>query len=262
MSRYECTICGYVYDEAVGIPEAGIAPGTLREDLPDDWECPLCGAAKSDFELIEESPVGAPAGQGEVPGAAAAAPAPAAETAGSAGTDVRAESAEGAEAAVAAEADHDDDLQQMSWGELAATFSNLARGCEKQYLAREQQLFGELAAYFTGRAQAQAKPADAEQLVAQVKADIDRNHPRAEAAAKAAADRGAQRALVWSGKVERIVGTLLERYRKEGSAFLDGANVYVCTICGFVYVGENPPELCPICKVPSWKFQKIEGGRA
>lgn len=258
MSRYECAICGYVYDEAVGIPEAGIAPGTRWEDLPDDWECPLCGAAKSDFELIEESPVDAPAGRGGVDAAASEAE-PTAETAASAG--VEAESAAAPEPA-AEQADHDDDLQQMSWGELAATFSNLARGCEKQYLAREQQLFGELAAYFTGRAQAQAQPADVEQLAAQVKADIYEKNPRAEAAAKAAADRGAQRALVWSGKVERIVGTLLERYRKEGSAFLDGMNVYVCTVCGFVYVGAEPPELCPICKVPSWKFQKIEGGRA
>lgn len=242
MSRYECTICGYVYDEAVGIPEAGIAPGTLWKELPDDWECPLCGAAKSDFELIEESPVGSePVAEAGAPAAPASAAA--------------AETAE-------AEPDHEDDLQQMSWGELAATFSNLARGCEKQYLPREQQLFGELATYFTARAQAQAQPASAEDLAAQVRADIDANHLSAESAAKAAADRGAQRALVWSGKVERIVATLLERYRKEGSAFLDGMNVFVCTICGFVYVGENPPELCPVCKVPSWKFQKIEGGRA
>ncbi|MFA6688893.1 MAG: hypothetical protein WCR05_05915 [Sphaerochaetaceae bacterium] len=35
--------------------------------------------------------------------------------------------------------------------------------------------------------------------------------------------------------------------------------VYVCTICGFVYVGDNPPALCPVCKVPNWKFEKIEG---
>lgn len=50
MDKYECTVCGYVYDPAVGDPENGIKPGTLFEELPDDWTCPLCGVAKSDFE--------------------------------------------------------------------------------------------------------------------------------------------------------------------------------------------------------------------
>jgi rubredoxin len=50
MAKYVCTVCGYVYDEAEGIPEDGIAPGTKWEDLPDDWVCPLCGVGKSEFE--------------------------------------------------------------------------------------------------------------------------------------------------------------------------------------------------------------------
>ena len=47
---YVCSMCGYKYDPAVGDPDGGIAPGTEFADLPDDWECPLCGAAKSEFE--------------------------------------------------------------------------------------------------------------------------------------------------------------------------------------------------------------------
>ena len=50
MDRYVCTICGYVYDPAKGDPENEIAAGTSFEDLPDDWACPVCGAAKSEFE--------------------------------------------------------------------------------------------------------------------------------------------------------------------------------------------------------------------
>jgi len=50
MKRYVCQVCGYVYDPAVGDPEGGAAAGTPFEKLPDDWECPVCGAAKSDFE--------------------------------------------------------------------------------------------------------------------------------------------------------------------------------------------------------------------
>jgi rubredoxin len=50
MDRYVCTVCGYVYDPALGDPDGGIKPGTRFEDIPDGWECPVCGAAKSDFE--------------------------------------------------------------------------------------------------------------------------------------------------------------------------------------------------------------------
>jgi len=53
MKRYICQSCGFVYDEAQGWPVDGIMPGTAWEDVPDDWECPHCGATKSDFEMIE-----------------------------------------------------------------------------------------------------------------------------------------------------------------------------------------------------------------
>jgi rubredoxin len=49
MNQYICSVCGYVYDEAAGAPDDGIAPGTLWADVPEDWVCPLCGAAKSEF---------------------------------------------------------------------------------------------------------------------------------------------------------------------------------------------------------------------
>lgn len=43
MEKYICTVCGYIYDEAAGDPDNGVAPGTKFEDIPDDWVCPLCG---------------------------------------------------------------------------------------------------------------------------------------------------------------------------------------------------------------------------
>ena len=51
MKQYICTVCGFVYDEAKGLPDDGIVPGTPWEQLPEGWVCPLCGAAKSEFEL-------------------------------------------------------------------------------------------------------------------------------------------------------------------------------------------------------------------
>ena len=50
MAKYECLVCGYIYDPEKGDPTAGVAPGTAFEDLPDDWVCPECGAAKDMFE--------------------------------------------------------------------------------------------------------------------------------------------------------------------------------------------------------------------
>ncbi len=47
--KYTCDVCGYVYDETVGDPDNGIAAGTKWEELPEDWECPLCGVGKDQF---------------------------------------------------------------------------------------------------------------------------------------------------------------------------------------------------------------------
>ena len=51
--RYICLICGFIYDEEEGWPEDGIQAGTRWEEVPDDWACPDCGAAKEDFEMME-----------------------------------------------------------------------------------------------------------------------------------------------------------------------------------------------------------------
>ena len=49
MKKYVCDVCGWVYDEALGVPELGIAPGTKFKDLPEDFECQLCGVGKDNF---------------------------------------------------------------------------------------------------------------------------------------------------------------------------------------------------------------------
>ncbi|MFP3984147.1 MAG: rubredoxin [Desulfurivibrionaceae bacterium] len=53
MQKYECIICGYVYDPEQGDPESGIEPGTSFDALPDDWVCPVCGADKDSFEPVD-----------------------------------------------------------------------------------------------------------------------------------------------------------------------------------------------------------------
>ena len=51
-AKYQCLVCDHIYDPAEGDPDGGIAPGTAFEDIPDDWVCPVCGAEKSDFVMI------------------------------------------------------------------------------------------------------------------------------------------------------------------------------------------------------------------
>ncbi len=52
MDKYKCSVCGWIYDPEVGDPDGGIAPGTPFEKIPNDWKCPVCGAAKSEFEKM------------------------------------------------------------------------------------------------------------------------------------------------------------------------------------------------------------------
>ncbi len=53
MAKYECVVCGWVYDEEKGDPDSGVAAGTKWDDIPEDWVCPMCGASVDDFELID-----------------------------------------------------------------------------------------------------------------------------------------------------------------------------------------------------------------
>ena len=221
MSKYVCSICGYIYDEATGIPEAGIAPGTKWNDLPDDWVCPICGATKEEFKK-----------QGESVPTAENQPKPVIEAS--------------------------TDMQELTPLEISALCTNLARGCEKQYKPEEGALFRELADYFKSTSTPTQAP-NFDQLLDLIAKDLEEGFPTANSVSTAAKDRGALRALVWSEKVTRILKSLLTRYQKERDAMLENTGVYVCTICGFVYIGANPPEVCPVCKVPNWKFEKVEG---
>lgn len=208
--KYICQICGYVYDDAKEkVPFA---------ELPDDWKCPLCGAAKSDFK---------PEANGDE------------------------------KKVVTAIEPMEADLEKLSAGQLAALCSNLARGCEKQYKQEEADLFKQLADYFTAVVPA-VNDASVEKLAKELQTDAE-NYAAVRATADANADRGAARICVWGEKVTRMLSSLVNRYLNEGEAMLKDTNIWVCTTCGFVYIGDTPPELCPVCKVPDWKFEKIEG---
>ncbi|MPZ45439.1 MAG: hypothetical protein GEV05_19020 [Betaproteobacteria bacterium] len=55
LKTWRCLLCSFVYNEAEGLPDEGIAPGTRWEDVPETWSCADCGATKADFEMVEEA---------------------------------------------------------------------------------------------------------------------------------------------------------------------------------------------------------------
>ncbi len=216
--KYKCSICGYVYDES--------KEGISFADLPDDWQCPLCGAPKAAFEPIPE----------EAPERAAAPPPVIAE-------EIAGETL-------------DDSMQQLSMGQMAALCSNLARGCEKLYMPQESEYFNELAEWFSMHAP-KTNDATVEAITTQLQQGLS-YYPVANQKCVQEGDRGAQRVLSWSEKATRMLSSLIGRYKREGDSLLVDTEIWVCTVCGFVFIGKAAPEQCPICKVPAWRFNKIE----
>ena len=196
--------------------------GKPFDELPETWVCPLCGAVKSVFRAEE-----------------------AAKEKGVPDTPPH----------------FDKDIRKLSAGELSAVFSNLARGCEKQYKEEEAALFRKLADYFAAVIP-DLPDADTAELSRLIRNDLEKRYPAFRAAWTAENDRGSGRACVWGEKVTGMLDSLMRRLETEGDAFLRGTEVWVCTVCGFIYIGDKAPELCPVCKVPSWKFEKIKGRQA
>ena len=151
MAKYVCSVCGYVYDEAKGIPEAGIAPGTAWENLPENWVCPLCGATKDEF--VKEGESAKPAVKKPLP-----------------------------------VIEHSEDMKELSSLELSAICTNLARGCEKQYKPEEAVLFNELAGYFKAVAAPYKDPC-LDKLISLVEKDLEEGFPIAKAISSVAKDR-------------------------------------------------------------------------
>ena len=145
-------------------------------------------------------------------------------------------------------------MEKLSDAQLSALCANLSRGCEKQYRPEEASLFATLSDHYQQKSG--VLPGALSDVGGMVREDLKSYAPAFETAA-AQADRGALRALTWGEKVTKILSAVLARYQKEQGALLDGKNIYVCEICGFVYIGGDAPGICPVCKVPRLKIAKI-----
>ena len=181
--------------------------------LPDDWTCPLCGASKDLFEPV--------------------------------GLDEEKVSEEVVETAK----ENETIYSNFTAKEMAALFSNLANGCEKQYEFEAQKNFLELASYFDQKAGNMQE--SQETLISLLKEDVTSAYVTGKEACKE--DRGTLRALTWGEKVTKVQQMLAA----QGPNALDGKHLFVCSVCGFMYIGQTAPKLCPVCKVPDWKFIQI-----
>jgi rubredoxin len=223
MSKYVCTICGFIYDEELGYPEGNILPNTLWSDIPSSFVCPLCGASKEDFEeqvdikdstttsIKSNDPIGLPEGL---------------------------------------------DYTAM---QLSAIFSNLSKGCEKQYESEMANLYQQLSSYYGKNPNKESNP-NFEELQTILSDDILTNFTMANEIAKKYHDRGSLRAIKWSTQVTRMINSHLKRIALNSPEYLKDFNIYVCDICGFIHIGKEKPGICPVCKVPNIKITQIKRG--
>ncbi len=139
---------------------------------------------------------------------------------------------------------------------LSAVFSNLAKAAEKQQLAEDSQFFVGLSNRFVSTEPATG---NLEAFQDAVVSDIESGYPAVseKASDEAAGDSGAQRCVKWGEKVTSIQKSLLNRYVSKGEDLFDGKNLYICEACGFIALGSEVPDICPVCKAPPSRFSKI-----
>lgn len=137
---------------------------------------------------------------------------------------------------------------------LPAVLSNLAKAAEKQQEAATGELLGRLAELVNDNDTAAGEiSAIREQIVA----DGEAGYPGIRERGERDADRGVLRAAKWGEKVNTSQRALIDRFDSKGDDLLDGKSLYVCEACGFIFVGVDPPPVCPVCKAPSGRFSEI-----
>ena len=144
--------------------------------------------------------------------------------------------------------EQEENLREMNYGEISALCSSLASSCEKQYLEEEAQLFKKLANYYNNKAKLEG---NFEDLINKINKDLDLNYKKAREVSQEKQDRGSLRVITWGERITMILKSLIN----EGIP--TNKKIYVCEVCGFVYVGNEKPEICPVCKVPNFKLVEV-----
>lgn len=149
----------------------------------------------------------------------------------------------------------DEDLRTLTNEELTYICSNLAKACEKEYKEEEQNLFLELSKHF------EEKMKIVEGTLENIKELNEQENKEIKDAFSTATkleDRGAKRVLTWAEKTSNMTKLILDNYKEKGLDYIKNTKIWVCDICGFIYIGDTPPKVCPVCKVPSLKILEVK----
>ena len=151
--------------------------------------------------------------------------------------------------------EEEDELRSLTKEEIAYICSNLAKACEKQYLEKEQSLFQDLADYY--EKQIEPEKSTLKEVKENIQTELNSMN---EATNKAdeKEDRGTKRVLTWATKTSNMMKIVLDNYEEKGIDYIKNTKIWVCDICGFIYVGDEPPKICPVCKVPSLKILEVK----
>jgi len=219
MEKYVCTICGYVYDSSSGSPETGVSSQTPWHEVPDSWLCPICNATKSQFKE----------------------------------PNINSNSA----LLLLPETEHEKEtLRELNSCELSALFSGLALGSIKQDRLEESILFQELSDYYKTKISLPVEP-QWTKLNSLIHYDLEEIYEKAFAIATKYNDRGSLRALTWSEKVTRMNASILQRFLSGELDKMEHLKIYICDVCGFLYLGDEKPVLCPVCKAPPQRILEV-----
>ena len=137
---------------------------------------------------------------------------------------------------------------------LPVIFSNLQKASEKQQKFEEAEKFGKLSQQYSVEPSEKSSFEDLKNLLSK---DLKETYPRLQEKAEKLNDRGAQRALRWGQKVTAIQKSLIERYLSKGETLPETKSLFVCEACGFIFLGDSAPDICPVCKAPASRFSKI-----
>lgn len=181
--------------------------------------CPICGAAKEDFEeniSLETKAKASPLNEIDI-----------------------------------------SDSKELSYADMSVLLSNLSKGFSKQYLSEESDLCSQLSNYYNSKIELD-KDKGFDDIYDLINNDLSEGFINANKIALNNMDRGALRALLWGEKVSKLIRSLLQRYKKSQNSIIKDTSIHVCEICGFIYVGDKLPDVCPVCKVPNFKLAKIQ----
>ena len=117
-----------------------------------------------------------------------------------------------------------------------------------------EDLFRELSKYYEELES--AKTGSLDDVINMVNSDINSFSKAMEVFSKYD-DRGAKRVVNWASKSTNIMKVIIDTYKEKGIDYIKNTKIWVCDICGFIYVGDNPPKVCPVCRVPSVKILEV-----